>query len=207
MLPAGSAGSVLPAPCGKRHFPCLTYDRSRREVESRPLHDLPVGHLPLVTVSLLKSRPRPPPHCQQLHGLGATLRPMAAQFPPMEGLVLRGASLGKPPRAHPQPIPLWGLSSPGMLCRGGPSENVPQAHARSSQHHVTSGPSAQACLMLGSCPWPLPWPGGNRLSPSPGMCLCRRKGCAAALSRSCFRPPARPTAGPSHGDGSGNSCS
>lgn len=78
-LPA-AAGSALPAPCGKRHFPCLTHGRVRREVESCPLYDLPAGHLPLVTVSLLESRP--PPRCEQLHGLGAAPCPTTAQFPP-----------------------------------------------------------------------------------------------------------------------------
>lgn len=52
------------------------------------------------------------------------------------------------------------------------------------------GPSARALLMLDSWPRPLPWSGGNGLSPSLRMCLRRRKGWGAALSRSRFRPPA-----------------
>jgi len=74
VLPEGSAG-------GKRRFPSLAYDCTWGEVESRPLRDLPAGHVPLVTVSLPESRPRPPPCSEQLHGLGAAPCPTAAQFP------------------------------------------------------------------------------------------------------------------------------
>lgn len=188
-LPA-AAGSALPVPHAKRHFPCLTHGRAQREVESRPLYDLPAGHLPLVTMSLPESRP--PPHSEQLHRLGAAPCPTAVQFPPLEGLILQGASLAKPSRA-------WASSacpaSGSVLTRdaggggGGGKQKRAPGPCLCSTPHAAFGPSAWARPVLGSWPWPLPWPSGNRLSPSPGMCLRRRKGWGAALSRSCFRPP------------------
>lgn len=187
-LPA-AAGSALPAPRGKRHFPCLAHGRARREVKSRPLYDLPAGHLPLVTVSLPESRA--PPCSEQLHGLGAAPCPMAAQFPPLEGLILQGASLGKPSYA-------WASSacpaSGFVLTRDAPgraSKNVPQGHAHSPLHPTPLSVPLHGCALCWAA-GPSPChglPGTD--CPHPHGCACAggRAGVQHYPSPASARPP------------------
>lgn len=106
---------------------------------------------------------------------------------PARGPDPAGASLGKPSC-------VWASSAQSALgfvltrdAPGGSKQKCTPGQCSFLPICAAFGPSVQACPVLGSRPWLLPCPGGNVLSPSPGMCLRRRKGWGAALSRSCFR--------------------